>query len=185
MQREFRELSDRRSGLRPPQFTLRTALLLTASVAALIVVGMRLGAIPAFAGVIALLTILAHMVSTAIGSQLSRNRDLSLDDGDVPSEPRIRQPAAAHPSDFAPATQLSRKKALDRRPIFLAVGLGAGSSALLSCVALSFLMWPNVSMINVLFGAASAAVIGGMIGFWLGSLFQVARSALSEAQKEN
>ena len=44
-------------------------------------------------------------------------------------------------------------------------------------------MWDDLAIVNVLFGAFSASVIGGLFGFWVGSLFQVVRSAVAEAQE--
>ena len=165
MQREFRELSDQRPGLPPPQFSVRFMLFLTATIAALIVLARHAPPAITLAGVVGLLSVLAHLVSTAIGGQLRSGIPRSeTNKQQVPQDERIRQPTRAHPSDFAPSTQLSRKRALDRRPILWFVGIGAGGCSIISAVIVSLALWPNISILNVLFGAASAAIIGGMLG---------------------
>ena len=49
---------------------------------------------------------------------------------------------------------------------------------------LTWFMWNDLAIVNVLFGAVSAAVIGGLFGFLISSLYQVVRAALDEAQKD-
>lgn len=184
MARQFRELSDRRPGLPPPQFSVLSLLLLTTSVAGIIVLGLRVGPIAALVCVLALLSLVAHVAGAALGEQLRGRRGEYTADPDNGEGVRIRQPTQAQPSDFAQTTQLSRKKALHRRPIAWSIGLGAGLASILGAAILSFVMWDDLSIPNVMFGSFSSAVIGGMIGFWIGSLYQVARSALAEAQEK-
>jgi hypothetical protein len=189
MKREFRELSDRRPGLRPPQFSLFALMILVTTIAGILVLGVRSGPLAALAAAVAGLSIFAHMASTAIGGRLRANGQSAVSESKNDEDPgeetrRIRQPIRAKRSDFARTTQLSHKTALERRPILIAVALGAGIFAILGGTLLSVLMWNDFSIVNVLFGAFSSAVLGGLLGFWLSSFFQVVRNAIAEAQEE-
>lgn len=184
MARQFRELRDRRPGLPPPQFSVFSLLLLTTSVAGMIVLGLRVGPMAALVALLAILSVVAHVAGAALGERLRGRQGDYAEGPDEGDAVRIRQPTQAQPSDFAQATQLSHKRALHRRPIAWCIGLGAGLAAILGSTILCIVMWDDLSIPNVMFGAVSAAVIGGMIGFWVGSLYQVARSALAEAKEE-
>lgn len=184
MNRTFREVADRRPGLEPPQFSLRVLFLLITAVALSIGLGRWAGPIGTFVGILTVLSILAHMASTAIGGQLRRNggrpvRNVEADDDTIPTV----QPTSAIPSDFARATQLSHFRPLTRKPIYLGICFGAFIGATLATVVLTIVMWHNLSVVNVAFGACSAAVVGSFIGFWVSSLVQVARNAWQDAEQ--
>lgn len=189
MSREFRDLSDRRPGLPPPQFSLLALMVSTTTVAGLLVLWIRSGPAAALAAIIAGLSILAHMASTAIGGRLRANGQRTASESDNRGERAelknsIRQPIRARRSDFARRTQLSRKTALERKPIVIAVSSGASVFAVLGATLLSILMRNDFSIVNVLFGACSSAVLGGLFGFWLSSFFQVVRGAVAEAHED-
>jgi len=188
MTREFRELSDRRPGLPPPQFSLLMLLVLITAIAVILVLRVRSGPVAAFVAVLAALSIFAHMAGTAIGGRLRSGRRRavieSVSDDDTAETHRMRQPLRAQESDFARTTQLSHKTALERKPILISIGLAAGLFAVLGGTILSIVMWNDFSIVNVLFGSFSSAVLGGFFGFWLSSFFQVLRNAVDEAQED-
>ena len=150
---------------------------------------LRFGPTAAFVAALAFLSVFAHVAGAAIGSRFrkldttSPSKPAEEDDDSAAPKPKHLQPLEATENDFAPATELSRQQPLNRRPIFWSVGIGASVSAVLASIILTLVMWENLAIVNVLFGAFSAAVIGGLLGFWLSSFFQVVRSALSDAQK--
>lgn len=141
-------------------------------------------AVAIFAG----LSIFAHVAGAALGTKLRASEEViplpQADENKIEIEPRLLQPLEAKASDFAPATQLSHQRRLNRKPIYYAVGFGASFGAILASGILTLVMWDNLAIVNVLFGASSAAVIGGLFGFWLSSFFQVVRSALAEASED-
>ena len=189
MGRSHRELADHRPGLSPPQFSLRFLLVAMALLGGLITIAMRSGPIGAFVGAIAVLSIFAHVASTAIGSQLRRGRRAPPESSvegtsSASASPEFVQPMEAEPEDFAPATELSHRAALNRRPVIIAMATGATLAALLGGAILTIVMWEDFSIVNILFGAFSSAIIGAMFGFWLSSFFQVVSSAVSQAQKD-
>lgn len=148
-----------------------------------------LGTIGTVVAVIGLLSILAHLASTAIGGQLRTNgtqpspRNASNEDSPATNEPRWVQPMRTDASDFAPATQLSHRKPLDKVPIVMSCVIGATTAALIGGTMVAMLTWQTTTVMNVLFGATSSAVLGGLFSFWASSFFQVARGAWSQAHK--
>ena len=198
MGRNLRQLSDRKQAIFPAfQFSIRSIFLITALVALAILflreVNLRFGPIATAVSVLTFLSIFGHVAGAALGSRLRSSRDLpdrDLERDDVPDdealvpEQRLVQPLEAQSSDFAPATQLSHQKPLNNKPIYWAVGSGAVFGSLVASIVLTWFMWDDLAIVNVLFGAVSAAVIGGLFGYLLGSLYQVVRDALAEAQEK-
>ena len=191
MARQLRELRDRKAGLSRPafQFSINSILVVTAVIATSILaiqeIHSRFGPAAAAVVILAILSVFAHIAGAAIGDRLRASEELpdatEMDTEEI--ESRLKQPVHAQVTDFAPATQLSRQKALERRPLYYAVGTGATTCAILASIVLVWFMWDDLAIVNVLFGACSAAVIGGLLGFCACSFYQVVRSALSEAEK--
>jgi predicted lysophospholipase L1 biosynthesis ABC-type transport system permease subunit len=196
MTRKLRELNDRKSGLsfQYRNYSLRSLFVLTAVVAVgvLIVqeIHFRFGPSAAAVIILAVLSIFAHVAGAALGGRLRASQDVgnsdTEDDGEDPegSVGKLTQPMEARKSDFAPTTQLSKQKPLQRQPIYYGVGIGAAFCSIVASAVLTWFMWNDLAIVNVLFGAVSAAVIGGLFGFLATSLYQVVREALDEAQKD-
>lgn len=189
MSENVRKLSDRKVGLRTFSFGMRSFLLFIAVVALIVLLvwelNQRFGAIAAAVSVFVALSVFAHVAGAAIGSRLRGSEYVTADLGDDQSlDTALVQPIRAQASDFAPATQLSQQEPLNRKPIVWAVGAGASFGALLAAFILTLVLWDDLAIANVLFGAGSAAVLGGLMGFWLSSFYQVARNALADAQKQ-
>lgn len=194
MARKLKELRDHKSTL-SLQFSLRTLMLfmLAVAVTVLIVREIHYSFGPAYAAVVVLtmLSIFAHVAGAALGGRLRSSKDVAPvlaeeeEDGDEEEiESRLIQPMEAQQADFAPQTQLSQQKPLNLEPIYYFVGAGAAFCAITASIVLTWYMWDTLAIVNVLFGAVSAAMIGGLFGFLAGSLYQVVRSALTEAEKD-
>ena len=190
MPRTLREISDRRPGLNPPQFTLRMLLVVTALVGILITAAQGMDPVGTVVVVIALLSIVAHVASTVIGGQLRSNGARTTDDNPPENdeefalhESRWVQPMHAEASDFAPATHLSHCEPLNRKPIVVSVGVGAAMGALAGGTFVFVAPW-HATLVNILFGAISAAVLGGLFGFWTSSFLQVVCGAWAQARKD-
>ena len=191
MPRALREISDHRPGLQPPKFTLRTLLGIIALIGILITIGKWMAPMGLFLAVIAVLSVAAHMASTAIGGQLRANGAVHAGERTPRHEaradseqPRLFQPTQAEAADFAPPTKLRYHQPLVRKPIYLGIGVGVGLGAIIGATALTMATWENATTVNVLFGTICAAGLGGLFGFWASSLFQVVRDALAQAQKD-
>lgn len=194
MARKLRELRDRKSTL-SFKFSLRALLFLMFAVAVVVLMVREIHSWlgPAYAAVVILtmLSIFAHVAGAALGGRLRSSHDVvpksSEEDNDEAQdeiESRLVQPMEAQTSDFAPQTQLSEHRPLKLEPIYYFVGTGAVFCALAASVILTWYMWDDLAIVNVLFGAISAAMIGGLFGFLTGSLYQVVRDALNEAEKD-
>lgn len=195
MARRIRELRDRKSAL-SLQFSLRALLLMMFGVAVSVLIVREVhawfGAAYAAVMILTVLSIFAHVAGAALGGRLRASKDVELrfktgEASDVDGEEiesRLLQPMEAQQADFARQTQLSEQRPLNLEPIYYFVGVGAVFCAIAASVVLIWYMWDSLAIVNVLFGAASAAMIGGLFGFLAGSLYQVVRSALSEAQKD-
>ena len=189
MNRPLRKLQDQRR-LRPmAQFSLRTLMLMMAlcaiSIWSLQEITQRYGLLASLACILAALSIFAHLAGAAIGNHF-RRMDRKLDASDVENTSSTivhRQPLVASKNDFVPPTELSRQQPLVLKPIYWAIGIGALSSAILASIILTLYLWDDLAIVNVLFGAVSAAVIGGLMGFAISSFLQVVRSALADAEK--
>ncbi len=192
MARDVKELRDRKSVITPSfQFSLRSIFWLTLIVAAgtlfLREIQFRFGPVATAVTVLTLLSIFAHVAGAALGSRLRSSPDMAPQDDEDEEEPskHLLQPTRARQTDFAPTTQLSEQKPLERKPIYIAIGSGAFIAATVASIILTWFMWDNLAIANVLFGAVSAAVIGGIFGYLISSLYQVVRDALAEAQEKS
>lgn len=191
MARDVKELRDRKSVITPSfRYSLRSIFWLTFAVAAgtlfLREIQFRFGPVATAVTVLTLLSIFAHVAGAALGSRLRSSPDMDPDDASDDHPPEfLLQPTRARQSDFAPTTQLSEQKPLERKPIYIAIGSGAFIAATLASIVLTWFMWDNLAIANVLFGAVSAAVIGGIFGYLISSLYQVVRAALAEAQEQS
>lgn len=187
MARKLRELNDRKTSVRSKGLTLSVwSLQIMTIVIVLMILFVRevylwFGAAAAAVAILSGLSIFAHVAGAALGTRLRAGKDLPDSDD---ATPKLIQPVEALDSDFAPQTRLSHQTPLDRKPIYVAVGMGAAFAALAASVILTLVMWDDLAIVNVLFGAFSAAVIGGLFGFWLSSLFQVLHGAVVEAQDD-
>lgn len=202
MQRKTRELSDRKQNLSRSefQFSVSSIFILTFLVAVAIVflreLSLRFGPAASAVVILAVLSILAHVAGAVIGGRLRAKdhitttpNDANPDETNDPNQQSLEtqkhvQPLEAKATDFAPPTELSHQKPLERRPIFYGVGIGAGFGAAVASIILTWYMWDDLQVINVVFGAVCSAVIGGFFGYLFSSLYQVVRSAFSEAQKD-
>lgn len=193
MPREVRQLNDRKQVLSGPsfQFSIKTLFFITLLAAGAILLLRELylwyGPVAVAVAALTLLSIFAHVAGAALGNRLRAGESVpgSPESDDEEVQPGLIQPIDVRDSDFAPTTELSREKPLSRKPIYYACGIGAFLGASVASVILTLVMWDDLAIVNVLFGACSAAVIGGLFGLLLSSFFQVARDALNEAQKES
>jgi hypothetical protein len=170
--------TDRRAALEPPQFRLRTLLLLVALLCALLAFTTSLDAYGVFAAVMSVLIVAAHLIGATLGHRLRANGDKPVP---PPTDAEERFRAVAE-HEFAPATKLSQR----RRPgwiiaILTAIGLllGAGGGAVL----LVIVNGARANLVNVGSGASAFAVLGGMGGFLLAAFGQEIIGALWEAQR--
>jgi|GEM_PF-5617156 len=193
MARKLKELSDRKATLGRPNFQFGISslliLMLAVAVATLTVreISFRLGPAVAAVFILMVLSIFLHVAGAFLGGRLRASEEVANEEDPQDEEEitsRMVQPLQAEQDDFAPATQLSKQAPLKRQPVYYAIGFGAVFFAIVASIVLTWFMWDHLAIINVLFGAVCAAVIGGLFGFLAGSFYQVVRGALDEAKKD-
>jgi hypothetical protein len=168
---------DRRPTLRPPQFGLRTLLVV------MTVLGAVFALIPWLppAGVAILLlfgvSIFCHVAGNAIGTRLRANGDRP-----IPAplgRSTFGRPTAAH---FAPATRLSQRQSLGWLIVIATVGgivaggFGGGVWTLLTSRG-------PVGPLNVAVGVIAFGVLGGMAAFATVAFVQVMLGAIWQTVK--
>lgn len=169
---------DRRPTLTPPQFGLRT-LLLIVSLCAVIFASFQWLSPLAIVGLIFLvICIAAHIAGNAIGTRLRENGSRPLPPHHL--EPHSARFPAVSTAEFAEATQLSRHSSLGWPQMFATLaGIAAGGiGGGLGTILLS----REYNEATVLIGAIAFAALGGMAAFIGYSFVQVALSTIAHAE---
>lgn len=166
---------DDHTGLKPPQFSLRTLLIIVTLLGGLFAVMATIGVM--WSAILGLFLILAaaHVVGNALGTTLRDHSDRSL----VVS---IARTTPARPNIEA-GKQLTQKIALAKITRTMTI-LGALLGAILGSVAMSIVMWEHINWGGMALGVFSAGVLGGFAGFLGSSFFTIARGAWREALEE-
>jgi hypothetical protein len=169
--------SDLRPALKPPQFSLRSLLLLVTICA---VVFSLVNVLPpmAIAGLVFLIvSVFAHIAGNAIGTRLRENGSQPVDAGDTPTrEVQDKGPAPR----CAPQTRLSQRQSLGW-PAFAATGAGllfGGSGGGIWTFRIG---GADVAELSIIVAIVSFAVLGGFAAFLAFSFAQVGLSALRQA----
>ncbi len=164
--------------LKPPQFSLRTLLLLMTAFAVLFALVNVLPPMIIVGLVFLVLSIFAHVAGNAIGTRL---RDL----GGRPTELRLEnpnEPGAAQTASprCAPRTELSRRQPLGW-PILVATSAGAVAAAVGGGIWTAALTGNQVTALAVSIGGIACGVLGGFASFLAFSFAQVGWGALRQA----
>ena len=167
-------LADPDATLKPPQFTLRTLLLIVTALGCLLAVMTAIGSLWSLAILLLLALVLAHVLGNAVGTKL-RDRSVGREHAD---------PAMTSHRPLPRRELLSPKRLTERaRPhwitlVFTAGGALAGGYFGGSALAASY---PDATAAAVVVGFVSSGVLGGFAAFTASSFLWVARAALSEA----
>jgi hypothetical protein len=168
----------RQNLLEPPQFRLRTLMIVTAACAGLFALFSVVSLVVSAFIVFFLVLIAAHVIGNAVGTRL---RDGALQ----------RQTHTQHPPDSLPRPQqgnqpqrLRESTAVDRRTIvFSAVGAITGGT--LGGVLLSAVNWTNITPPAAVLATGSSAILGGLATFLATCFLTTIRCALREATSEH
>jgi hypothetical protein len=159
--------------LKPPQFTLRTMLVVVTAVACLLAVMTAVGSFWSLAILLFLALISAHVAGNAVGTRL-RNHSARR-----PTGPRAAVPHPATPREFTSPKRLTVPARLHWITLVMAGG-GALAGGYFGGSALAG-NYPEATTAAVVLGVVSSGVLGGFAGFAGSSFVSVVRQALSEA----
>jgi hypothetical protein len=166
-----------RPALRPPQFKLATLFWIVSGCGVLFAAMSAVGPLGAFALLVLVLAIIAHVSGAAIGAQL-REIGSTKDPQEALALRSPQQGVAEH--EFAPKTQLCRRTSISRTMIGCtiagAVLLGAVGSAILFWLA-----WGHVNLPTAIVAIGSSCLLGGLVGFMGSSFAQIAGGAMRQA----
>lgn len=169
---------------RPPQFRLRTLLLIVTLLACLAAGMASLG--PAGAAVLAWVALLiaAHVFGNAWGTRARQasDRQRAMETATGRAAEPATAPASAVPRPAVGSTRLGARHRLGwPMPVLTAVGavtLGAAGS-----VALALTPHEKMSWLAVAVGGVSSAVVGGFLGYLCGSFLATSTRAWNEAAR--
>jgi hypothetical protein len=165
--------------LKPPQFSLRTLLLLVTGCAVLFAL---VNVVPPMiiAGLVfLLLSVIAHVAGNVIGTRL---REI----GGRREERRLGFPDKTHVDGemgmprYAPRTELSRRQSLGW-PILAVTSAGALAGAVGGGLWTAWLTGNHITALVIGIGSAACSVLGGFAAFLAFSFAQVGLGALRQA----
>ena len=175
------------SRLRPPQFGLRTLLVVVTACAVLLAMSHWIAPIAWVGLVLLVVSIALHVAGNAIGTRLRQ-----LGDRPPPEAAAARAPGAPQPHEFAPVTRLSLRQSLGWS-IVLATTVGALSGGIGGGVWTWVASRSPPGPLEIIVGVIAFAVLGGLAAFatvaflqvLLGAMWQALRgSAASELRRD-
>jgi len=170
-----------KSALPPPQFGLRTLLLVVTACAVLAALSQWVTPVVLACLALLILSIMAHVAGNAIGTQLRDLGSHATDDAVLPPGLARGKPKA---DDFAPATRLGQRHGLGW-PILIATVVGTVGGAVGGAAWTLISSRGPVGMLNVGIGAIAFAVLGGIAAFAAFGFIQVGLGALRQALAEH
>jgi hypothetical protein len=166
--------------LAPPQFGLRTLLLLVAACAVLLALRQWLPPMAILGLALLGVTIFLHVAGNCIGTRL---RALGDRPDSIASDSSPRRLIRPEPHNFAPATHLGQRRSLGWIIVIatfagiIAGGLGGGFWT-------TFNSRGSVGISNVAIGVIAFATLGGIASFAVVGFTQVLLSAIWQAMKQ-
>jgi hypothetical protein len=162
--------------LQPPQFRLRTLMLVTAICCGLFALFSIVSLLLSAFIVLFLLLVAAHVIGNALGTRLR-------DGAPAPSIDSRDAGAAQHHAavDFSTRPQRLRETTRLERRTLVWTGGGAAAGGLVGGIGLSIVNWANISVPAVVLAALSSAVLGGLATFLAACFLTTIRTAWREA----
>jgi hypothetical protein len=166
--------------LPPPQFGLRTLLLLVTACAMLAALSQWVTPVVIACVAFLMLCVVAHVAGNWMGTRLRDAAPRQSPDDVAPAGFEHGKPAAG---DFAPASRLGQRTNLGW-PIVVAAALGVISGAAGGAVWTLVSSRGPIGWMNVAVGGLAFAVLGGIMAFAACGFVQVGLSALRQAHSD-
>lgn len=174
------------AGLKPPQFRLRTMLIVVALLCVLLTVMVAMGMFWAMGLLLFLMLIAAHVVGNSLGTQLRDHGSRIAVGTQTPEEMAssgLRNRPAASPWQAPQAGRMQEK----RPTSWLLIGLsavGAVVSGILGGLLISSLYWEKIGLGAIMIAALASGIMGGMAVFLTGSFIDMVQRVWREATTE-
>jgi amino acid transporter len=170
---------DRRPALRPPQFGLSTLLWIVAFFCAALAAMKFVGPLGAFALVLLVLSVLAHISGNALGTRLRACGDQPVDEQDrpIPSSVRFDRNELSLPGPRR-LTQRQRLGILLTLIVLVAIGAGVAGGVWWTLHSEANPTSQDIGLAAIAFG-----VLGGIWGFIGGGFVVVGAGAIREAMQ--
>lgn len=166
--------------LGPPQYGLRTLLLVVSTAAVLLGLWQWLSPIMFAAVLLLILSVIAHVAGNVIGSRLRDGKTKSTGGVHEPDRP---QAISLRDHHFAPVTKLGRRHPLGWVPLISAV-LGFLIGAVGGGIGTAILLARNFDWFAVAIAACAFGALGGFGGFLVVGFVQALGEAWHEAARE-
>lgn len=170
---------EHRRALTPPQFGMRALLVGIALLSVTFAIANAVGSYAMLGVILIALSIVAHVIATSIGSQLSDagNRPYR----DSPAGNAKRSPLKD--TDFAPESQLRKRQSLGA-PLYLFTLSGAVATAVLGGVAIVRYLPEQANWQTLLVGITGCAVLGAVWSFLCFGFLRVTIAAALHASRD-
>jgi hypothetical protein len=177
-------LSDRRPGIGPPRFGLRTLLMLMTGFCLMLVSYVWFGAYVAMLVGLFALAVLGHVAGNWLGTKLRDAGDQHLPPEHAGQVTHSKaRGKTLEPQHFAPKSNLHQRSPLPRYVIFTVLG-----GALLAALGGGLLVWllngPRATWSNVAAGGTAFGALGAMATFLVVAFLQAGWQALQQAVDE-
>ncbi len=170
---------ERRKSLRPPQFGLRTMLLVITAIGVLLAFRHWFDPIVVVAVTFLALSVACHVAGNAIGTRL---REIGNQPNQAADTLNLTGRIRPQPQDFAPTTQLGQRRSLGYT-IVIATSMGIAAGAIGGGFWTFLTCRGQPEILTIAVGVAAFAVLGGLASFAIVGFMQVLLGAIWQAMK--
>jgi hypothetical protein len=174
-----RSVDEQQGLLQPPQFRLRTLMIVTTACCGLFALFSAVSLLLSSFIVLFLILIGAHVIGNALGTRLRDGAPLP-----IQQAPERRTSQDLHPQSSLPRPQRLRETTRVERRTVVWSAVGAVGGGVLGGVGLSLMNWASISVAAGVLATASCAVLGGLATFLAACFIITIRCAWREALSE-
>lgn len=175
---------DHRPNLRPPQLRLRTLFLLVGLIGTILAAARSVGPYPTAIIILFAFAVIAHVAGNAIGTRLRQCGDTPIDEHGRPFRLGNWNRRNIKAEDYAPTTQLSKRRPLGL-PLLVSTVTGAVGGTVVGIYLLWIDTWPELDFLTAVLGLLGCAVLGGIWSFVSAGFIQVSTTTIWQATRDS